>query len=310
MKKILLLTGFMAIVGFVNQSSAQCSGATAVITNFTVVPQTTSIQFSFDWTYDHGNASIQVAFLCNGVEQVVLGCLPRLKDSTLGAHHVTGVQSITCTGVLRVEVRVYASPACGGTFCTVFRDVSQSTLPVVFKSFSAARSNGSVSIKWETASERNNTGFAVEKNSNGSWQQVAWVPSLALNGNSDADLSYFITDANNAKAMTQYRVRQVDLDGKAKYSDIRSVRGDGQIGKVIAFPNPSNDGKVNVSFEDGSTTRNITVIDINGRTVKEFHSYTNNSIVIDNLQPGLYTLKITVPQTGEQSVQKIVVNKR
>jgi len=182
-------------------------------------------------------------------------------------------------------------------------------LPVSFTSFTATRMTENVMVKWSTAWEQNNSGFAVERNVNGTWEQVGWVASLAVGGNSSSDLSYSFVDHNTVKGITQYRIRQVDFDSKSKYTDIRSVRGDGQIGKITIYPNPTADGKVNIVFDDASVVRNVTVADFSGRIVKEFKSINNNNLTITNLQPGMYTVKITVPETGEQAVQKIVVNK-
>lgn len=183
-------------------------------------------------------------------------------------------------------------------------------LPVVFKSFSAVRNHSSVLLKWETASEINNSGFAVERNINGSWQQIAWVPTQAQGGNSSTDLAYTYNDQNTAKGVSQYRIRQVDMDDKSKFSETRIVRGEGQLGKTLVYPNPSNDGKVNIVFEDASSSRDVSVADMSGRVVKQFRGITNNNISIENLNPGMYTVRITVPETGEQVVQKVVVNKR
>jgi len=120
-----------------------------------------------------------------------------------------------------------------------------------------------------------------------------------------------VNDLNAAKGISQYRIRQVDLDGMAKISDIRSVRGEGQKGSTIVYPNPSDDGKVNVVFEGGAIAkRNITVQDMSGRIIKEWKNYTNNNIQIENLTPGFYTIRIVNIETGEQDVQKAVVNKR
>lgn len=182
-------------------------------------------------------------------------------------------------------------------------------LPVEFKSFTATRSHSNVVLRWETASEQNNSGFALERNVNGSWEQIAWVPSQALNGNSGATLSYSYNDVNTTKGISQYRIRQVDIDAKSKYSDIRSVRGEGQLGKTIVYPNPSNNGKVNVVFEDASVTRDISVSDMSGRVVRQLKGITNNNITIDNLAPGMYTIRIVAAETGEQVVEKLVVNK-
>lgn len=183
-------------------------------------------------------------------------------------------------------------------------------LPVSFKSITATRNLSNVVVKWETASEQNNSGFAVERNINGSWEQVAFVASQATNGNSDVTLSYTYNDMNTAKGISQYRIRQIDIDAKSKYSEIRAVRGDGQVGSIIVYPNPSSDGKVNIVFEDFNVRRDISVTDMSGRTVKQMRSVTNNNITIENLTPGMYSLRIVVPSTGEQTVEKIIVNKR
>lgn len=183
-------------------------------------------------------------------------------------------------------------------------------LPVDFKSFTAARNRSNVQLRWETSMEMNNTGFAVERNINGSWQQIAWVPTQAVNGNSDAILSYSYLDMNSHKGISQYRIRQVDQDSKSKYTEIRSVRGDGQLGKTIVYPNPTVDGKVNIVFEDAAATRDISVSDMSGRMVRQIKGITANNITIDNLNPGMYTVRIVSPETGEQVVEKVIVNKR
>ena len=183
-------------------------------------------------------------------------------------------------------------------------------LPVSFKSFTATRTRSNVAVKWETASEQNNSGFAVERNINGTWEQVAFIPSQAVNGTSASDLSYQFIDLNNTKGITQYRIKQIDVDAKTKYSEVRSVRGDGQIGKTIVYPNPSSDGKVNIVFEDAAVSRDISVSDMSGRTVKQLKGVTANNITIENLTPGVYSLRIVVPSTGDQLIEKIVVNNR
>ena len=186
------------------------------------------------------------------------------------------------------------------------------TLPVKFKSFTATRTNSTnVAVKWETLSEENAAGFVVERITKGGWEDVAYIPSQAVNGNSNSALTYQLNDLNPAKGVSQYRIRQEDLDGTAKVSDIRSVRGEGQKGSTIVYPNPSSDGKVNVVFAGGEITkRNVSVQDMSGRIVKQWSNYSNNNIQIENLTPGFYTIRIVDIGTGEQSVEKIVVNKR
>lgn len=183
-------------------------------------------------------------------------------------------------------------------------------LPVEFKSFTAVRNRSNVMLRWETASEQNNSGFAIERNVNGNWEQIGWVPTQAQNGYSESVLVYSYNDLNNIKGISQYRIRQVDFDAKSKLSETRAVRGDGQIGKTIVYPNPSNNGKINVVFEDASVTREVSVSDMSGRVIRQMKGITNNNITIENLNPGMYTIRIVAIETGEQAVEKVVVNKR
>jgi hypothetical protein len=184
-------------------------------------------------------------------------------------------------------------------------------LPVGFAYFNAKRSSSSnVSLTWQTSFELNNTGFAVERNSNGSWKQVAFVASQASGGNSNSPLSYQYNDLNSAKGISQYRVKQIDFNGIINFSEVRAVRGLDQPIKTIVYPNPSFDGKVNVVFEDALGIRDISLTDMSGRVVKNWNGVSNNNLQIDNLTPGFYSLRVVVRETGAQSVEKIVVNKR
>jgi hypothetical protein len=184
-------------------------------------------------------------------------------------------------------------------------------LPVSFKSFTATRTNRSnVVVRWETATEQNAAGFTVERNIKGNWEYVTYIPTQAQGGNSTSVLSYQVNDLNAAKGISQYRIRQVDLDAVEKLSEIRSVRGEGQTGTTIVYPNPSTDGKANVVFQGEFAKRDVTVQDMSGRIIKQWRNYTNNNIQIDNLTPGFYTIRILNTETGEQNVEKLVVNNR
>jgi Secretion system C-terminal sorting domain len=179
-------------------------------------------------------------------------------------------------------------------------------LSVQFMSFTAVRNHTNVLLRWTTASEHNNNGFAVERNSAGSWQEIAFVPSLATGGNSDIPLNYQYTDINTVKGMTQYRLRQIDFDLQSKYSNIVAVRGENQPGKIIVYPNPSA-GSVNIVFETADVARDVSLTDMTGRTIRQWRGLTVNNIRIDDLKPGLYLLRVITIETREQQAEKIVV---
>jgi len=188
-----------------------------------------------------------------------------------------------------------------------------SPLPVNLTSFNAVRTSSStVKLEWETAMEEKNKGFAVQRMiGTGNWQIIGFIDSKAANGNSSSPLNYEFTDLNSSKGVTQYRLKQIDIDYKATFSQIRAVRGEGQVkGKTIVYPNPSSNGQVNIVFEDKNAVRDIVVLDMSGRAVKQFRAVSNNNIQIENLNAGMYTVRIVNIETGDQDVQKFVVNKR
>jgi hypothetical protein len=181
-------------------------------------------------------------------------------------------------------------------------------LPVNFQSFRASRINDyNVNLRWQTASEENNTGFAIYRMTGGQWEFIAFVPTQALGGNSSSTLTYSYVDRNNYKGISQYRIKQVDIDGKFKYSEVRAVRGLLQADKVIVYPNPTVDGRVTVLFEDRDGMRDLSLTDNTGRMIRQWKGVSGNTMQIDNLQPGMYMLRILVKETGQQSVEKIVV---
>jgi hypothetical protein len=161
----------------------------------------------------------------------------------------------------------------------------ETPLPVHFKSFNANRQSANVAISWTTASEQNNKGFNVQRNVGGQWQTVAFVPSQALGGNSEADINYAYTDVNNEKGISQYRIQ----------------------GKLVIYPNPSNDGKINIVFDDNKGVRDIQVSDMQGRIIRSFKSVTNNILVVDRLTSGFYTIRVNNLLTSLSIVQKVVV---
>ncbi len=309
MKKVLLIVGFALCLGNLNKVNAQCSGA-VVITNFVVLTPANQVQYSFDWTFVLGKPSIQVVDTCNGTFGNAEACIPRLKESASGTHHVTGSFSTTCVGTLDVEILIWTSDNCGGNHCTAAkRTITRSPLPVDIFSFTGTRNHTAVLLKWETVTEKNNSGFAVERYTGNDWQQVGWVASQAIGGNSNNALDYIYTDPNDSKSVSQYRLRQVNLDGQSKYSKIVLVNSASEPDKIVIYPNPSTDGSVNISVGQSGTARNISIIDFSGKLVRQINNTTENSIQVQNLYPGIYNVRIINLETGAQGVQKFVVNK-
>jgi len=203
---------------------------------------------------------------------------------------------------------VIATSTTGCSSASLSISNSQIVLPVHFRSVSATRNKEKVIIKWETATETNNRGFNVQRNDKGTWKNIAFAFTQANGGNSTSALSYQYTDLNTSKGLSQYRIQQVDMDGKATYSRICAVNGEASARSVIVYPNPSIDGKVNLLFEDNSE-RNVIISDMSGRVVKQFKGITNNELSVDLRQSGMYTIQITNLAAATITTEKVVVKK-
>jgi hypothetical protein len=196
----------------------------------------------------------------------------------------------------------------GSTTLIQFLSTTQcSTLPVSFKSFTVARNNQTVAIKWETAFEQNNRGFYVQRNVNGEWKDVAFVFSKADGGNSSESLSYIYNDPNNISGVSYYRVLQVDLSGLGKYSEVRVVRGEELTSKLMLFPNPGTNGKVNVIFQDETSSKSVIVYDATGRAVKTLRNIVGSSLTIEQLKPGVYNIQVINAASQTVSSGKFII---
>lgn len=183
-------------------------------------------------------------------------------------------------------------------------------LPVTLTSFTAARSRNNVNLKWETATEINNAGFEIYRSvGNAGFQKIGFVATKATDGNSNNKISYEFTDANSSKDVTLYQLKQLDRQGKFSVSEIKTVRGEGSSFSVTVFPTPSITGNVSVAVS-GLQAYDVYVTDMNGRVLKEFKRASTDNVKISNLQSGMYVIKVVDLKTGEQSSEKIIVNRR
>lgn len=98
-----------------------------------------------------------------------------------------------------------------------------SPLPVELTSFTAALERNTVSLTWQTTTEVNNYGFDVERSqkSKGIDQNIVWemIGFVEGNGNSNAPKEYAFVDESVSAGKYDYRLKQIDTDGKFSYSD-------------------------------------------------------------------------------------------
>ena len=177
-------------------------------------------------------------------------------------------------------------------------------LPVLISSFFAKRNGNAVVLNWTSESEINAKEFVIERNSGSGFVAIGTVAAQ----NRETGSSYTYTDNNNSsKTVSQYRLKMVDKDASYKLSEIRPVKGTAAVSDFTVFPNPSlGNAKINITDISAATT--VEVIDNAGRILKTIELKGNNAVNVDNLQKGIYLIRITNKETGDAVTKKLTVS--
>ena len=141
-----------------------------------------------------------------------------------------------------------------------------SPLPVELTTFSASVNADRVTLKWETASEINNSGFQIERFQNSIWEKIGFICG---SGNSHTPRSYSFVDIAGYGKTYSYRLKNIDVDGRFDYSNAINVSikppTDFSLGQN--FPNPFNPVTTIDYLIPELSQVNLAVYDINGKQV-------------------------------------------
>ena len=134
-------------------------------------------------------------------------------------------------------------------------------VPVRLAGLSVKREGAAAVLTWQTATERDNVGFAVERGGPSiHWTGVGFVAGA---GTSSELLDYRFADAAAPASVVYYRLRQMDADGTEALSDV-IVLGAVAAGSLAVRPNPSAGAATLSGLAPGE---HVTVYDALGRRV-------------------------------------------
>jgi len=154
------------------------------------------------------------------------------------------VQSITLNGgAAQVTGRLLANTGAIG--------ISSTVLPVELIAFTATANRTNADLHWSTATEVNNYGFEIERwsmqnsesriqNGNVEWAKIGFVQGAGM---TNTPKDYLFTDKNISTGQYFYRLKQVDRDGKFKYSqsvEVTVIASPAKFSLEQNYPNPFN----------------------------------------------------------------------
>ena len=197
-----------------------------------------------------------------------------------------------------------------GDFFALANSNSVTPLPIELLDFSARMNGNVVNLYWSTLTELNNDYFEVERaDERLNWETVLTVPGA---GNSTSLLTYSDVDRNPLKGVSYYRLKQVDYDGTASYSDIVSILNvqDNTTDDASLFPNPSAIGTVFLKL--GSMLQgvpvDIKIYDLSGKLYLRNTSTSHESEIqlnCEELPSGIYFVRIS--STSTEVTKKLVI---
>ena len=171
-------------------------------------------------------------------------------------------------------------------------------LPVELSSFSGKCRNGNIELTWTTSTELNNAGFEIGRMSRNykqpgttGWIKIGYVTG---SGNSNSPKNYSYLDKNIPdNGIYSYRIKQIDKDGKYKYSnpitvEVRNIPQSYSLEQNYPNPfNPSTKIKYSLPFE--SNVR-LVVYNAIGESVKE--------LVFQEQKPSYYEVNFDAASTS------------
>ena len=272
-----------------------------------------SFNFYFDWfaspsgtvtvgvTYDGGTTSTPIYSVVDPTGNV--GPILVVGNFTTPASGAQNTQlEITFSGNSYNNDNIYWDNMC-----------LEYVVPVELTSFTGVSKGADVELIWTTATETNNQGFEIERESAGGvFEQVGYVPGF---GTTTEPRAYSFIDSKVGSGNYTYRLKQIDFDGSFSFSQTIEVEivAPSSFGLDQNYPNPFNpsttirfsipvetDVHLNVYNTLGQEVAKI----LNGRLKEGFHEVEFDA---GSLTSGIYFYRLEAEKFVD--VKKMIIIK-
>lgn len=182
-------------------------------------------------------------------------------------------------------------------------DAQQLPLPVTFEGFVARKNaDGSIKLLWNVGEEVNVKGYYVETSTNGvNFTDAGYTIATGK--------SIYSSDYTGPLGKTTFfRVRNVDFDGRSKYTPVIRIYAVDQTDNAIQiYPMPATD-LVTVQHRMSPEKSVITLVSMEGRVLQQVNvvPYTyQTQLNVNKLVRGIYIVRFNDGQANAQSLKLI-----
>ncbi|MEO6542189.1 MAG: FG-GAP-like repeat-containing protein [Ferruginibacter sp.] len=174
-------------------------------------------------------------------------------------------------------------------------------LPVKFLSFKALKNSSDVYLEWVVENETDQTDwYEIERSFTG----TTFIKLYTIQKNTaSGSHSYHFTDLDIALPGVKniyYRVKQIDKDGKAAYTEIRRVGNEKEEKEidVTVYPNPVYHAAVLNFFLPAAGNVSFSVFDASGKVIQDnmsmnaLNGFNRKLINMRGMKAGIYYIKI------------------
>ena len=196
----------------------------------------------------------------------------------------------------------YLTPTPASQLVPVAAIAPNAPLPVELTAFTAKLTRNQVNLSWETASEKDNKGFEVQRSQDG--VTFSTILFKKGQGSTSSKTKYAAVDERPLVGISYYRLKQIDNDGKFTYSPVVTIKNLG-VADVTFYPNPTS-GKLTISLpqEQEAIDVKVRITDLSGREVKALTLPSTGEADLSELKAGTYLITVGV---GNHKVTRRVV---
>ncbi|HYK47010.1 MAG TPA: M36 family metallopeptidase, partial [Parafilimonas sp.] len=178
-----------------------------------------------------------------------------------------------------------------------------SVLPVTWGKFTAVKQVTTALLSWSTVQEFNSDKFVVERSSDG--RTFNAIGQVKAAGNSSTERSYQFTDQFPVKGNNVYRIKQMDMEGRANLSDLRSLNFSDLRPYITISPNPATN-KVTINIPGNDQNVTMRLLSNTGQLIRNL-IMTGETLTVDvsMLASGVYN--ISLDGNGYSTKYKLVI---